>query len=563
MRTWKTVLISTVIVAVGCTQEDPIGSADEALKDDDARAYVTERLTPQIIEKGKDLGFTEDDTWVLRETPLVDDLGYAFARFDRFHAGLRVVGGDIIARTKAEPALPLEGIVTRLQKPLTISLVPAIDKDTARRLAVVGTPIKEAGEAVLVIWAVDQHRESPRLAWDVTVGGSQVIVAADQGKILARASSMHTGECGVDMTCGAQTVSARPFYRPGTVTVPGARRTVSGTFVDYALHDLSRDLRVRQSRFTRADEDAVAIGILFGFDVSGGATVAQTSSTFGNGLLYDGRFAETSLRRFTPAAELHANLETVYSFYQTRYGRYGFAGRRTFCFRPPGDIYTCVRGAGPVDATVNLPMVNAAFDSRRSKLIFGYDIDPAPTRGPLVDLDVVAHEFTHAVTHNTARLVYTDTHSGALNESMSDVFGRVAVFATDASVFYSDTAWWVGEESMTPTVPGDAALRYMDDPTRDGRSLAHVDDWPAEGIDPHYGSGIPNFAFALLAQWVGWERAANIWYRALTTCFTESTLFADARMCTVTAAETLYPRTGPHDDTPQWVRNVWNVVGVF
>ena len=37
---------------------------------------------------------------------------------------------------------------------------------------------------------------------------------------------------------------------------------------------------------------------------------------------------------------------------------------------------------------------------------------------------VLAHEFGHAVTEHTAALVYRD-QSGALNESMSDVFGAL------------------------------------------------------------------------------------------------------------------------------------------
>ena len=38
--------------------------------------------------------------------------------------------------------------------------------------------------------------------------------------------------------------------------------------------------------------------------------------------------------------------------------------------------------------------------------------------------DVMAHEFTHGVTQFTAALVYQD-QSGALNESISDVFAAI------------------------------------------------------------------------------------------------------------------------------------------
>ena len=46
---------------------------------------------------------------------------------------------------------------------------------------------------------------------------------------------------------------------------------------------------------------------------------------------------------------------------------------------------------------------------------------------PLVELDVVAHEFTHAVTQYEARLQYYN-ESGAINESFSDIFGKARSF---------------------------------------------------------------------------------------------------------------------------------------
>jgi Zn-dependent metalloprotease len=39
------------------------------------------------------------------------------------------------------------------------------------------------------------------------------------------------------------------------------------------------------------------------------------------------------------------------------------------------------------------------------------------------------------------------------------------------------------------------------------------------GMDPHYSSGIPNFAFYKVAMAVGgksWEKVGQIWYRAVT-----------------------------------------------
>ena len=70
-------------------------------------------------------------------------------------------------------------------------------------------------------------------------------------------------------------------------------------------------------------------------------------------------------------------------------------------------------------------------------------------------LDVVAHEFTHAVTDYTANLVY-ENQSGALNEWMSDVFGYLIEGQAED--------WLMGEDCYTPGIPCDA-FRSLQDPT--------------------------------------------------------------------------------------------------
>ena len=75
--------------------------------------------------------------------------------------------------------------------------------------------------------------------------------------------------------------------------------------------------------------------------------------------------------------------------------------------------------------------------------------------------DVVAHEFTHAVTAHTSRLAYYD-QTGGLNEAFSDIFA--------AFVDRDDTD--IGEECTTPSFPGDC-LRRMSNPSDPG-ALARI-----------------------------------------------------------------------------------------
>ena len=80
---------------------------------------------------------------------------------------------------------------------------------------------------------------------------------------------------------------------------------------------------------------------------------------------------------------------------------------------------------------------------------------------PLVTIDICGHEMTHGVTERTANLTYSG-ESGALNESMSDVFGAMVELYADGGTVSADT-WKIGEDAYTPGTSGDA-LRYMNDP---------------------------------------------------------------------------------------------------
>ncbi|MFT4083531.1 MAG: M4 family metallopeptidase [Nocardioides sp.] len=179
-------------------------------------------------------------------------------------------------------------------------------------------------------------------------------------------------------------------------------------------------------------------------------------------------------------------------------------------------------------------------------------------------VDVLGHEFTHAVTERTAGLTYSG-QSGALNESVSDVFGsclKQRLLGQDAA----DADWLIGEGLFLPGVEG-RALRDMrnpgtayDDP-RLGKDPQAADmsgyvDTDDDNGGVHTNSGIPNRAFALAAIAIGgrsWEGAGQIWYAALTGDQVDAdTDFAGFAAATIAAA-------GDHADA---VRTAWETVGV-
>src|SRR3954470_7845544 len=213
---------------------------------------------------------------------------------------------------------------------------------------------------------------------------------------------------------------------------------------------------------------------------------------------------------------------------------------------------------------------NAFWDGQ--EMVFG-DGDGVLFTDFTGSLDVIAHELTHGITGHTAGLEYHN-QSGALNESMSDVFGSV-VKQWKLGQSAKDADWLIGAEIFTPGLKGDA-LRSMKAP-------GSAYDSPELGKDPqpdhmskyarlpdtelgdfggvHINSGIPNKAFYVTAINIGgsaWEAPGLIWYESLmasntTTDFQE---FADT---TAAKAGQLY---GANSKEQQAITDAWGDVGI-
>jgi Zn-dependent metalloprotease len=188
---------------------------------------------------------------------------------------------------------------------------------------------------------------------------------------------------------------------------------------------------------------------------------------------------------------------------------------------------------------------NAFWDG--GEMVYG-DGDGKTFLGFTGAIDVIAHELTHGVTQYSTPggLDYVD-QSGALNESISDVFGSIVKqWSKKQSV--GDADWLIGQGIMAPGVG--KALRSMKSPG-DRSQTWDGDDQPStmagyvEGGDVHTNSGIPNHAFYLAAMALGgnsWEKAGKIWYGALPLLKADAT-FADAAHTTASVASQLFGST--------------------
>ena len=187
-----------------------------------------------------------------------------------------------------------------------------------------------------------------------------------------------------------------------------------------------------------------------------------------------------------------------------------------------------------------------------------------------ISIDVIGHELTHGVTQFEAGLVYQG-QQGALNESMSDVFGSlVKQWVKKQTADQAD--WLIGEGLFTPKVKG-VALRSMKAPgTAYDDPLLGKDPQPGHMKDiykgnkdnggVHINSGIPNRAFYLAATAIGgnaWEKAGRIWYITLRDRLRPWSDFSRAAKHTITVAGELY---GDKSTEQQAVRDAWKQVGV-
>ena len=188
---------------------------------------------------------------------------------------------------------------------------------------------------------------------------------------------------------------------------------------------------------------------------------------------------------------------------------------------------------------------------------------------PLTSVDICGHEVAHAVTTNSAGLIYR-YESGALNESFSDIFGNAIEFYADSSQF----DWGMGED-ITSSGRG---IRNMKNPNdfRDPDTYKG-DYWhtaPSDNGGVHINSGVQNYWFYLLTEGVsgtndngdafdidsiGIRKAQKIAYRNLTSYLTPSSNFKEARYYAIQSASDLF---GPCSNEVIATTNAWFAVGV-
>ena len=284
----------------------------------------------------------------------------------------------------------------------------------------------------------------------------------------------------------------------------------------------------------------------------------------------------TGLGGETTAVDAHFGLCSTWDFYKNVFDRNGIDNQGTSTLAIVNDI-------GPRGAFAD----NAYWSSWIFGMSFGegsYD----PVYNPsgllsLTELDITAHELSHGVMENSAALIYSG-QSGGLNEGNSDFFGKMvqayidggATGATVPNFTAGDlTKWEVGHNSVPA---GGAPFRYMYKQSKDGISADQLFDG-IDMLDVHYSSGAFNRAMFFLTSGasansasdtyspflpqgmtgIGNDKAAHIWYKAITEHLTSDADFTAARAAAITSAQELYG-AGSAEELAVW--KAWAGVNV-
>ncbi|MFB7504855.1 M4 family metallopeptidase [Streptomyces broussonetiae] len=489
------------------------------------RAELIRHADTATAATARSLGLGAQEKLVVKDV-VKDADGTVHTRYERTYAGLPVLGGDLVVDTARSGRTT--GVIKATRATVKVAgLTPAVSKAAAEKQAVQQAKARggnrSAADSVRkVIWAASGR---PVLAYETVVGGFQddgtpnqlhVITDATTGKKLYEYQGIETG---IGNTQYSGQVNLTTTQSGSTYTLTDGAR---GGHKTYNLNHGSS-----------------GTGTLF----------SQNNDTWGNG---------TTSNAATAGADAHYGAQETWDFYKNTFGRSGIRndGVGAYSRVHYGNAY-----------------VNAFWDDSCFCMTYG---DGSGNNDPLTALDVAGHEMSHGVTSNTAGLDYSD-ESGGLNEATSDIMGTGVEFYANNSSDPGD--YLIGEKI---NINGDGTpLRYMDKPSKDGSS---ADSWYSGvgGLDVHYSSGIANHFFYLLSEGsgakvingvsynsptsdglpvtgIGRDKALQIWYKALTTKFTSTTNYADARTGTLAAAGELY---GTSSAEYAAVQDAWAAVNV-
>ncbi|HHL4078015.1 M4 family metallopeptidase [Burkholderia sola] len=498
---------------------------------------------------------TDGDQFQVRDV-IVDPDGTEHVRFDRFHAGLPVIGGDVVVHsrngqlkqasvTQLAP-INLAGTIGKAGNRAVVRNAPDVGATRARHIAAArfNSDVRRVDDPELVVFARDV---TPTLAYAVRVYGKSTDTHGDAVLYYVDARTGAVLDAQDLIKTAAATGTGRSLYY-GNLTLTTDQ---TGTNA-YRMLDPGRGGgSVYDGRGLSSDEVEQATDL---------PIFTSSTNVWGN---------NTTTDRQTVAADIDYGLALTWDYYKTAHNRNGIfndgRGVRSYAH------VVFNTGSGTTGA-------NAAWLSSR---VMAYGDGEPGTRlpKPVVSVDVAGHEMSHGVTEATANLNYSGD-AGGLNEATSDIFGTLVKF-------YANNPNDPGNYVIGARVVS-GGLRKMYKQDLDGRSFSCYPSggfsWSNPRHDPHFTSGVGNRFFYLLSEGpsvpstdtglsraqlvcngdttfsgLGRDKAGKIWYRTLTVYLNANSSYPNARRASIQAANDLYGANSAESAT---VARAWSAVGV-
>jgi Zn-dependent metalloprotease len=448
-----------------------------------------------------------------------DNIGYTHIRLQQLLEGVPVLGGIYIMHFKGEKLHSMNGVFIKLESKSTtlseaICLKNALDSTGAQQYMWesemeehVIKEIKEdeyatwypKGELMYVPESLNFKSDQFYLCYKFNIHtliprtAENVFVDANTGKIVARENQLHT----TDVNGLAYTKYSGQKAIVTDSTAP----------FNYRLRENSRGNGIYTLNLRKTTN-------------YGGAVDFTDSNNYWNNV---------NTNKDEVATDCHWGAETTYDYYKNKFNRNSYNNNNA-------RILSYVHYSNNYD--------NAFWDGFR--MTYG----DGNVFKPLTSIDVCGHEITHAVTSNTANLIYS-YESGQLNESFSDIFGN----SIERYGKPNDYSWKIGEEITVDS----SGLRNMFNPKLKGHPRCYKStNWyfgTADNGGVHLNSGVQNWWYYLITEGgsgtndvsnvydvdsLGILSAEQIAYRNLTVYLTPSSQYADARFYSIRAAVDLF-----------------------
>ncbi|SEM32232.1 Por secretion system C-terminal sorting domain-containing protein [Chryseobacterium taichungense] len=498
------------------------------------------------------LGTDSDHTYTLISN-ITDDLGISHAAYQHYYKGIKVVDEIILLHSKNGKLTYVNGELSQNIKldivpTLSKSIVESIVSENLKASKITYTDFEQVITKVIKDRKTELHLTSQINALSMKPLKSYLYFIDNTSKEIVKK---------LPKILHVDTPSTSATLYKGNQQI-----TVDSHNGSFRLKDNTRNIH------TLNGTDWDGNGNLSTGELTGNIT-EYTSNT--------PNFTETATK---PAVEVHWGMKNAYDYYINKHNRVSYDGN--------GSI---IRNYYNINFNTPNQPVNgaqaAAIDTQGIvAMVYGNGMvnGSAAYSNPVVGLDIAGHEYSHLIIgRNGMGGLNYQAESGALNESIADMFGT-------AIEFYSgvNPNWTVGEgipkpvigtfiRSMSNPNSGPAVLGSQQPDTYLGTywaSTAPPYDNTTDFGGVHTNSGVGNYWFYLLSMGgsgtndignafnvtgISIQKAEKIIYRTLTTYLTPNSSYIDAYNGTKQAVTDLYGATS--NEQNQNVK-AWYAVGI-